>query len=37
MDKFRALDYAYNHWLETRFDEFEDEADPEKIAELTAD
>ena len=31
VDKFRVLDYAYNHWLETKVNDF---ADPEDIAEL---
>ena len=31
VDKFRVLDYAYNHWLETKVNDF---ADPEKISEL---
>ena len=30
VDKFRVLDFAYNHWLETRVDDF---ADPEEIQE----
>lgn len=28
VDKFRILDYAYNHWLETKVNDF---ADPEEI------
>jgi len=28
VDKFRVLDYAYNHWLETKVNDF---ADPEEI------
>ena len=31
VDKFRALDYAYNHWLETKVNDF---SDPEKVSEL---
>jgi len=31
VDKFRVLDYAYNHWLETKVNDF---SDPEKISEL---
>ena len=31
VDKFRVLDYAYNHWLETKVNDF---ADPEEIPEL---
>ena len=31
VDKFRILDYAYNHWLETKVNDF---VDPEDIAEL---
>lgn len=31
VDKFRALDYAYNHWLETKVNDF---SDPEEISEL---
>ncbi len=30
VDKFRILDYAYNHWLETKVNDF---ADPEEISE----
>ena len=30
VDKFRVLDYAYNHWLETKVNDF---ADPEEIPE----
>ena len=30
VDKFRVLDYAYNHWLETKVNDF---ADPEEITE----
>ncbi len=30
VDKFRILDYAYNHWLETKINDF---ADPEEIPE----
>ena len=32
VDKFRALDYAYNYWLETKVNDF---ADPEKLSELS--
>lgn len=31
VDKFRMLDYAYNHWLETKVNDFND---PEGIPEL---
>ena len=31
VDKFRILDYAYNHWLETKINDF---ADPEEISEV---
>ena len=31
VDKFRVLDYAYNHWLETKVNDF---TDPEEITEL---
>ncbi|MCM8774949.1 MAG: PilZ domain-containing protein [Candidatus Omnitrophica bacterium] len=31
VDKFRILDYAYNHWLETKVNDL---ADPEEISEL---
>ena len=31
VDKFRVLDYAYNHWLETKVNDF---TDPEEISEL---
>lgn len=31
VDKFRVLDYAYNHWLETKVNDF---ADPEEISEV---
>ena len=31
VDKFRVLDYAYNHWLETKVNDF---ADPEEVSEL---
>jgi hypothetical protein len=31
VDKFRILDYAYNHWLETRVNDF---SDPEEISEI---
>jgi c-di-GMP-binding flagellar brake protein YcgR len=30
VDKFRVLDYAYNHWLETKVNDF---VDPEEITE----
>lgn len=30
VDKFRILDYAYNHWLETKVNDF---ADPEDISD----
>lgn len=30
VDKFRVLDYAYNHWLETKVNDY---ADPEEISE----
>lgn len=30
VDKFRILDYAYNHWLETKVNDF---SDPEQIPE----
>lgn len=30
VDKFRILDYAYNHWLETKVNDF---VDPEEITE----
>ena len=30
VDKFRTLDYAYNHWLETKVNDF---SDPEEISE----
>ena len=30
VDKFRVLDYAYNHWLETKVNDF---ADPEDVPE----
>ena len=32
VDKFRVLDYAYNHWLETKVNDF---ADPEEISEVS--
>ncbi len=32
VDKFRVLDYAYNHWLETKVNDF---TDPEEISELS--
>lgn len=31
IDKFRVLDYAYNHWLETKTNDF---SDPEEIQEI---
>ncbi len=31
IDKFRVLDYAYNHWLETKVNDY---ADPEQVSEL---
>ena len=31
VDKFRVLDYAYNHWLETKINDF---SDPERIPEI---
>jgi len=31
VDKFRVLDYAYNHWLETKVNDF---SDPEEITDL---
>lgn len=31
VDKFRMLDYAYNHWLETKVNDF---SDPEEVSEL---
>lgn len=31
VDKFRILDYAYNHWLETKVNDF---GDPEEISEV---
>ena len=31
VDKFRVLDYAYNHWLETKVNDL---TDPEEISEL---
>jgi len=30
VDKFRVLDYAYNHWLETKVNDF---SDPEDVPE----
>jgi c-di-GMP-binding flagellar brake protein YcgR len=32
VDKFRTLDYAYNHWLETKVNDF---SDPEELSELS--
>ena len=32
VDKFRVLDYAYNHWLETKVNDF---SDPEEISEVS--
>jgi hypothetical protein len=31
VDKFRVLDYAYNHWLETKVNDF---SDPEDFSEI---
>ncbi|MBI3306346.1 MAG: PilZ domain-containing protein [Candidatus Omnitrophica bacterium] len=31
VDKFRVLDYAYNHWLETKVNDL---TDPEEISEI---
>lgn len=31
VDKFRVLDYAYNHWLETKVNDF---SDPEEVSEV---
>ena len=31
VDKFRVLDYAYNHWLETKVNDY---SDPEELSEL---
>lgn len=31
VDKFRVLDYAYNHWLETKVNDL---TDPEEISEV---
>lgn len=31
IDRFRVLDYAYNHWLETKVNDF---SDPEELSEL---
>ena len=31
VDKFRVLDFAYNHWLETKVNDF---TDPEEISEI---
>ena len=31
VDKFRVLDYAYNHWLETKVNDF---SDPEQVSDL---
>ncbi|MDP3919573.1 MAG: PilZ domain-containing protein [Candidatus Omnitrophota bacterium] len=31
VDKFRVLDYAYNHWLENKVNDF---GDPEDISEI---
>ncbi|MFA6601187.1 MAG: PilZ domain-containing protein [Candidatus Omnitrophota bacterium] len=31
VDKFRVLDFAYNHWLETKVNDF---SDPEETTEL---
>ena len=32
IDKFRVLDYAYNHWLETKVNDY---IDPEQVSELS--
>ncbi len=32
VDKFRVLDYAYNHWLETKINDY---SDPEEISEVS--
>lgn len=32
VDKFRVLDFAYNHWLETKVNDF---SDPEEISEIS--
>jgi hypothetical protein len=32
VDKFRVLDFAYNHWLETKINDF---SDPEQIPEIS--
>ena len=32
VDKFRVLDYAYNHWLETKVNDY---SDPEELSELS--
>ena len=31
IDRFRVLDYAYNHWLETKVNDF---SDPEELSDL---
>ncbi len=31
VDKFRVLDYAYNHWLETKVNDY---MDPEDVSEI---
>lgn len=31
VDKFRVLDFAYNHWLETKVNDF---SDPEEVSEI---
>ena len=31
VDKFRVLDYAYNHWLETKVNDY---SDPEDVSEV---
>jgi len=31
VDKFRVLDYAYNHWLESKVNDF---SDPEDVSEI---
>lgn len=32
VDKFRVLDYAYNHWLETRVNDYADLEDPLELS-----
>ncbi len=31
IDKFRVLDYAYNHWLETKVNDY---SDPEEVSDI---